>query len=113
MTRNVKIIEAKTMLELFEGHPSRWTQRVNARPRRSSRRRLHATDSSARCWCLNGALIYVYGTDWTTGKNIRMWNKLWDVIQRRWPKAKGLARWNDQRNRTFKQVLDVVREAGV
>ncbi len=89
-----------SVLELYEGHPERWTQGGSAFNASGD---LVATCSPhAVCWCIVGACALVYGTEFM--------GKVRIVTE-----AAGMFtdHWNDHPNRTFDEVLDLVRRAGV
>jgi hypothetical protein len=93
----------KTVLELYEGHPERWTQGVMARD--SGGDRTCVLSEFATQWCLVGALRLVYGL--TSKKYDPAWQKLKRVIG----EDSYTAMFNDEH--TFEEVLEVVRKAGV
>jgi hypothetical protein len=91
----------KTVLELFEGHPERWVKGSEARSEYGHMCR--PTHKAAVCWCLVGALSFVYRNE----------VEHWQAMRRVFQFVKSIRTWNDDSNRTFDELLDLVRRAGV
>lgn len=104
------MIEAKTITELFENHPERWTQRVNARTQRWGET-CRPTDPRACRWCIFGALIKVYGMQ--TDKFWGARQALEEVLQKYGLWDSAVTGYNDAQGRTFTEILDWVKEAKV
>lgn len=93
------MIEAKTVLELYEGHPERWTTGEIATDTKGNS--TGASDRNAVCWCLFGATFLVYGSEGSEKRSkLRELTPQRDIIQ-----------FND--THTFDEVLDLVRKAGI
>lgn len=97
------MIEAKTVLELFEGHPERWCKCQPALDKTGSP--IYPTHPSAASWCLVGAChaVYGFGTDATARACKAIKKAVGDVDH--------MGEFND--THTFEEVLEVVRKAGV
>ncbi len=88
----------KTILELFEGHPERWTTKAGAKD--INGKGVDADSDKAACWCIQGAYIRVHGfTQYMHDNSINY--------------VSGLHTWNDAPERTFEEVLEKVRELGI
>lgn len=86
----------KTVVELFEGHPERWcqidpAQDINGYP-------CGPLESQAVCFCIRGAIMFIYGNPYAKVKNLLIENKI------------SLAAWNDAPERTFEEVLAKCKE---
>lgn len=89
------MIEAKTVLELFEGHPERWTRHAYAMTETGNI--TNPKSPNAISWCLMGACTLI-GVSFTP---------LYDLL------PDGITNFNDNPNTTFDEVLDLVRKAGI
>lgn len=98
------MIEAKTVLELYHGHPERWTQGSIA-VRETDGCPVWSGHPEAIKWCLMGALLKVYPSD----------DERQRIVQRISAKLneQSLMRWNDSNERKFEDVVDVCRELGI
>jgi hypothetical protein len=97
------IPKPKTVLELFEGHPERWTKGAFAKNANGDCRM--TCDPEAVCFCLLGGLTLVYGYNLGTAEKAE---------QLQIPKGyTGVDDFNDAPGTTFEMVLEVVRKAGV
>ena len=99
-------MEAKVTQLLAD--PSRWTHKANARDARGYA--ITANDPAAKSWCLHGAMhhCYGYGTSKFSAAHARV-EQLLDARRYRG----GLIAWNDTPGRTYDEVMDLVRRAGV
>lgn len=98
---------AASVQELFTRHMTRWTKGAYARGTLGGSVE-NCRSAEAVCWCLDGALQHVYGT--YTKRYAEMRHRLVHAL----PLDSGsLTRWNDHPDRTFKDIMRVVRKAGV
>lgn len=81
-----------------------WTQGAFARDRNGEG--VYSRDKKAVCWCLSGAIIAGFDYEyqrWKYSSSIR--KKIKELYGR-----DDILSWNDDRNRTKKQVLEVMEE---
>lgn len=98
------IDKPKTVLELFEGHPERWTQFADAR---NERNKCVAASSDQACkWCLVGALLLVYLDEGQKYGEMR--RKVLVAAD-----ASCVTDWNDAHERTFSEVVELCRKAQI
>lgn len=102
----LKPIDQCTTVAQLLGGPSRWTQDVMACTRCGYDR--EPTDDGAERWCLSGALVRVYQDD-----NARLKASLRLRRAIKLGPREQLIHWNDDCDRTHRQVLAAVRRAGV
>ena len=86
----------KTVRELFEGHPERWSHKVSAKGK----------------WSLYEALHYVYGTD-TTDAFVKAYVKIAKVFKQYGITPSSVALYNDRDDTTFENILALVIEADI
>ncbi len=114
-----------TVAELLE-KPENWIQGKLAKD--VNKLNCNVDDPAARCWCLVGAIRYVYGNDtvptldppffdWNPQTKEAL-NKAESTIEKLYPEYKGFAfthipSFNDAPNRTHAEVLEVVNLAGI
>lgn len=89
----------KSVLELFDGHPERWTKYVYNKDANGSP---YVSDNNAVCWCLSGAMIYIYGN-----------NKRWELMEKHETNGFNFVCFNDNSKTTFEDVLNKVRELNI
>lgn len=93
-----------SVLELYEGHPERWTQGINARDV-NGHSVTYPCNPTAVSWCLLGAIGFV---SQATTNSHAMTEKVRAIIG-----SVYVTQFNDDPKRTFEEVLDVVRRAGI
>lgn len=94
-----------SVLEVISGG---WTQGSNAKD--SDDNPVDVAEPSATCFCLNGAMILV---DWESEKGglySLMSEELVDFLSIYHKTTSGYVAWQDQKNRTYEQVLDLLAE---
>lgn len=91
-----------TVLELFEGHPERWTQCTCARNASGGITGINSDEATR--WCLVGAIKLVYG---------KRFPKPTDILREIIPGEVGITKFNDSPSTTFDMVLEKVKEAGI
>lgn len=91
-----------TVLELFEGHPERWTQGTFARDRNGCD--IDPESTGAATWCLSGAMKLVY--EYETREFDDAYSRASKLID-----GNRCCAFNDEH--TFKEVLEIVRQAGI
>lgn len=101
----------KTVVELFEGHPERWTQGTFSKD--AAGNITHISSPHTMCWCLTGAIWFVYdnlefgnAVSRTTEAIKKLHHYHQDTII-------SLASWQDQPERTFEEVFAVAKEAKI
>lgn len=108
--------QAKSVFKLFKGQRKRWTQLVCASPIYGGGGSCPVEDPTAVCWCLTGALRKTYPDPDRREKAL---NRLANWLRRRFPPqypcsaTDMVVSWNDNPNRTFRQVMAAVRAAKV
>lgn len=108
---NLKIeSKPKTILELYENHPERWTQRVNARTEKWGEV-CRASDPRACRWCLWAAISYIYGMHST--KFFDSYYKLQITLGTYGLWGTDIVGYNDSSDRNHQEIVNLVREAGV
>lgn len=107
--------EAKTVLELYEGHPERWHKGCAARDEAGN----DCYEALATSVCISRACGLIHydvkhridqGPDpvgVAVNKCLALVNEISDE------KFLALHHWNDRKERTFEEVLELVRRAGV
>lgn len=94
----------KSVQELFALR-ARWTQFTFSRS--ASREPCGINDGIAQCWCLTGAIIYVYGYISFGEAMVRVREAL------NLTAGQGVAGWNDKPTRTFEDVVEIVKKAQI
>jgi hypothetical protein len=89
--------EMRRLLEFYEGHPERWTQKVFARDKHGEK--VAITSPDAYCFCLVGAILHLFSHD-----DLAVHRRMREHV----PDGK-IAIFND--SSTFNEVLDVIRLA--
>lgn len=89
----------KTVVELFENHPERWTKGSMAK--NSLGESVSISDERAVCWCLYGAFTYIYA-----------FNSSSNDFCKNFPNGL-VTTWNDDPERTFKEVLNKCKELNI
>lgn len=112
---NEKVITQKpeTVFELFQSHRERWTTLVAARDSDGD----HCSPLSERavCWCLTGAISYIYGpTAAARAAGERLLRYL-EKTHRGMMSGilPGVAQFNDHLECTFEMVLEAAKEAQI
>ena len=102
-SQNFKFLIGDTMGPAGQLIQRGWTQHTHARD--SNGAQVNATDPTAVCWCIYGALhkIYPNALEYCLAHN-----KIEDVID-----TPLLAVWNDAPHRTHEQVIEVFRKAAI
>ena len=104
-------MKAKTVYDLFNGHPERWTKKAMARTDKGGE---CAYNSPKACrWCVLGAIYYIYPTSPTGNlssldKGFKMADKLRCVLP-----ILQITEWADSKSLTFDQMLNKIKEAGI
>src|SRR5687767_14058754 len=104
-----------TVLELFEGHPERWTQCGNMYATMEDKpipleEVLANPDKPCKC-CLFGAYYLVYGELFTQTNSFKIWQKVKAHFNT--TSSQVVFDWNDAPDRTFEEVLELVRKLGI
>lgn len=100
------IFKPATLLELFEGHPERWTKKQPART--ESGRPCHHTSFNAICFCVSGGARFVYGD-----QADRIIDRIEAVFETYGFRHRSVILFNDDKDTTFDMILGLVKEAGV
>lgn len=100
-TKNeTKPYKAKTMLELFEGHPERWRQ--------GDFGNFLTADSNQFCGCIVGARLHVYGPmQMTTTRASIIQDEIDAFLERK------AELWNDSPGRTHADVVELCRNLNI
>lgn len=103
-------MKPRTVQELYS-NPEKWTQHYLTRNSMG-----HDTGlcfSQAHCFCLMGAILYVYGNFTTVMREAE--NRLLDALGERYPSFRGLSyvAWNDAPERTIQEVQEIVKIANI
>lgn len=101
------IQKPSTVLELFEGHIERWTTKTFSRD--SSGNVTGIQSPHTTCWCLLGAIWFIYDRP-EFGDAI---SRAAEAVKKLYDTDIGIAEWQDQPERTFEEVLEVVKEAKI
>mgnify|MGYP001417778115 CR=1 FL=1 len=91
-----------TLTEFFDS-PERWTQGAYAK--NADGEPCNSLDDKAVCFCLLGAINYVYGDARSTQIVKKLKNA--DITINR------VGPWNDSQDRTFDEIVDLCKRAGV
>ena len=82
---------------------SKWTQGVYARDK--SGNPILPNDLAATCWCLEGAIMKCYAAE----EQYTIIKRIANFLFKGFPKWEaGLPYWNDDPNRTFKEIRFIV-----
>lgn len=100
--------DCKTVAELL-ADPKRWTKGCFAR--NEIGRKVNCYDESAVCWCLEGAFSRIYGD--TYKDTHALWQKFAGTVLSSNPSFLCLPDFNDDPKTTHKQVMAVVKTAGI
>ena len=103
----------RTVRELLS-KPTSWTKNAYARDQHG--KPVRPNDPSATSWCLEGAISRVYGKDFTARKyasesvilyytETETWNP--------WVKADVIATWNDSPKRSYKDIVELLKNTGI
>ena len=95
-------MDFKTVAELLEDE-SRWTVKVSAADENG--KEVAIESNLACCWCLYGAVRKVYGFGREGDAKLSLLQDITDTGF--------IATWNDNPFRTHKEVLELVRKAGI
>lgn len=96
---------AGTLVEFFD-NPSKWTQKDLAKNAKGVGTHSHSSD--AVCFCLYGAVNVVYASN----ERARVLMALMDTLMAITGDDR-LAAWNDDPERTFEDIVDLCKKAGV
>ena len=102
--------DATTVLQLFENHPERWCKGSLAKDKYGNNVPFNCDNAAS--WCLAGSLYKIYGNDY----HQHTLNLIISQMFRKNGIAIGTASttgFNDNSATTFKDILTVVKEAGI
>lgn len=92
-----------TVFDLFNGHPERWTKGVDARD--AAGNEVSPKSEIAACFCVYGAIEFVYGNYSRCERASNKFARLIDC---------GLVSiWQDDPSTTFDMMLAKVKESGI
>lgn len=103
----------------FNAHPDHWTQKAFARAKSSGNRRVAPLNPKATCWCTVGAVMREFGinrdpTASLTDARHPYFNAVYYLeraIPGQYEKWRGIAYWNDMKERTVADVVRLFRRA--
>lgn len=96
----------KTVVELFEGHPERWTQGTFSRDAAGNVTRVSSPHTM--CWCLSGAIWFIYDGPEFSKAVMRV-----AMVLDNHGCDLGIAAWQDRPEHTFEEVFAVAKQAQI
>ncbi len=97
-----------TVLELLSD-PKKWTQDVEARDSQGMPTDVNNNDTT--CWCLLGAIAYIYGSEHHDSKCSNLQRAIDDTCSD--GKSVNIIDFNDAHSRTHKEILAVLEKAQI
>lgn len=101
--------KAKTIYEFFSNNKHAWIQSHYAT--NEAGEVCDLGDTSACCFCLSGAVLYIYGGDMSA--MLHADRRIHDVLRHEYGYTRHYIGWNDLPGRTVDEVIELARKAGV